>query len=429
MCMITYVPAGIEIPVEGIKNSAKYNRDGHGWAVASKNGLFVGKSMKIDDAVEAAVACREREGKDSVLLFHSRFGTHGVMGEYNVHPFPVDEDGLTVMAHNGVLPSQFLPKKDDPRSDTRIFVERIGSYINNERGVPSRSGGKQLGKMIGANKLVFLSVKSGVPKARLVNSHMGSWVKGVWFSNDGYKRGTYTSNHSYGGSGWSWSKYDEQRRNGKSIAEASRAAQTGASCSTSPYAGESSDSWDDFFGEVDSWWLRKEMEASNAEKYEFKCPRCGEDEQVDWVACYCPTCYYCLDCQEDIDQCFCYTPASAKKSTGGSIYDRDEQDLVEEIVVEDPPLNESVVEAIGEAWTAQERAIANTAEPNWEGLVIGMTEQQKDAWLQMASRNNATQQSPIAQEIIRQRVEEAKRQLGLSDEPLALPSGEMKSIG
>lgn len=186
ICMITAVPANVEIPREGIENGTIFNDDGHGWALAHEDvGILVYKSMNGKDALDSFIEARKDIGMDSIGMFHSRLATHGTTNLFNVHPFPVtDED--TVMAHNGILPSKWHPKKDDPRSDTRIMADTTLPLYLTESGLPSRRGARRLGEMIGANKLVILSVKSGKPRMRIVNAYLGQHSQGCWFSNDGY---------------------------------------------------------------------------------------------------------------------------------------------------------------------------------------------------------------------------------------------------
>lgn len=207
MCMITFVPANVEIPFEGIYNGAITNDDGHGWAVASsKFGLQVGKSLKFEDALKDFAVARVEHGEDSIGLFHSRFGTHGSVNEANIHPFYV-KDKHTVVAHNGILPAKWHPSMMDDRSDTRVFVEEVMPEYLTPNGVPSRRGCKRLGQMIGSgNKLAILSVESGKPKARIVNAYMGEHANGVWYSNTGYLSwrsrwsvGSYRSGGTYEG--------------------------------------------------------------------------------------------------------------------------------------------------------------------------------------------------------------------------------------
>lgn len=215
MCMATLIPAYAKIPWEGLRNGAETNNDGHGFAIASSEyGLEVFKSMKYEETAAELKVARLKHGDAAPVLFHSRWATHGEYGDFNIHPFYVTAD--TVMAHNGVLPAKYHPKQGqeikkgfwtkpdgdvkgfwtkpeyapgDRRSDTRIFVDEVtADYCTNHKGVPSRSRGKELAQLIGTgNKLVFLSIKSGKPRTRIINSHLGDFADGVWYSNGGYK--------------------------------------------------------------------------------------------------------------------------------------------------------------------------------------------------------------------------------------------------
>jgi glutamine amidotransferase len=264
--MATYIPKGVDIPVEGLSNGSITNNDGHGWAVARGSEMLVGKSMHFAVALDGFIAAREELGMSSVAMFHSRFGTHGEYGEYNIHPFYVDDEQTTVMAHNGILPMAYHPDHKDRRSDTRIFVDRIASFVDNPNGIPSRRGGKLLGSMIGqGNKLVFMSVRSGEPKVRVVNADAGIQDQGVWYSNSGYIRSKWMD----WASGWRsqgsrWSNEDLFK---------------------DPYEGEG-------------------LYAKNP----GVCDMCGsKDTDKDNNACW--NCGHCLDCYEFAHNCLCYTPA------------------------------------------------------------------------------------------------------------------------
>lgn len=267
MCMITCVPANVDLPVEGIYNGSVTNDDGHGYAIASaQHGLEVFKSMRYFDTWTSLQEARAKHGPNSIVLFHSRFGTHGEMSEYNVHPFMLTED--TVMAHNGIMPSTYHPGKGDRRSDTRIFADWVArDYCLNDNGVPSRRGAQTLSRMIGGgNKLAFLSVKSGQPKLRLVNAHLGNQSEGVWYSNSGYK-------WSYGGA----YKRSDWR----------------------------SDSWwgEEWDAHTRAWVPSRALEKRTSEGVEV-CPMCTG--QVDAAAMLCLDCDFCLDCEEYLDSCQCY---------------------------------------------------------------------------------------------------------------------------
>jgi len=197
MCMATLIPAGVEIPYEGLENGAVMNDDGHGWAVASHHGLWVGKSMDFTEAIVGLDEAREAAGPGAISMFHSRFATHGTVNEFNVHPFRTGPNGNVAVAHNGILPAVWHPKKHDQRSDTRVLVDQTIPRYLNPSGIPSRRRAKELGNLIGAgNKLVILSAVDGVPKARVVNAHLGQHSDGCWFSNGGYRPVVYRTQYA-----------------------------------------------------------------------------------------------------------------------------------------------------------------------------------------------------------------------------------------
>lgn len=276
MCMITYVPANVALPVRGITNGGISNDDGHGFAIASANhGLEVFKSMKFDETLAQLLDARDRHGLNSVVLFHSRWATHGEYGEYNIHPFPVGVD--TVMAHNGILPSLYIPGMKERKSDTRLFADAAvrEGVCDNPNGVPSRRIGRQIGKHIGSgNKLVFLSVLSGQPKVRIINSHLGTHDGGVWYSNSGYcERRSYT----YGGSMWGGGHYYDKVKVG----------------------GLGREPLDE-------------------------CPVCGSVYGVSFDYAWCYDCDYCLDCIEQGAACTCYGSSSSSSPLVEGMWSEDE---------------------------------------------------------------------------------------------------------
>lgn len=284
MCMVTYVPAGVETPIKGISNGSIINNDGHGWTVARGDQLLVGKSMVFDEALEGMLAARDELGIGALAMFHSRYGTHGEMGEYNIHPFHFAED--SVMAHNGILPNAYHPGYKDRRSDTRIFVDRIAAYVDNPNGVPSRRGAARLGSMIGlGNKLVFVSTRAGQPKVRIVNADAGVQTGGVWYSNYGFETdyswhgwsnrgtgGTYTIGGQRGGfQNLAWGMGDEPYEAGEDFTDLSPG---------------------------------KELEVWSGP---VRCDVCGSKD-LDHTLGICMECVSCLDCWDSYSNCLCYRP-------------------------------------------------------------------------------------------------------------------------
>lgn len=290
MCMITLVPANVPLPIDGIENGALTNDDGHGWAIASeRHGLEVFKSMSSKKAIEALVEAREKHGMNSIVLFHSRWATHGTVNEFNIHPFYVDEAGETVMAHNGVLPSYWYPAKEDPRSDTRCFVDWTAPHYMTATGVPSRRGSKELGKRIGlGNKLVFLSVASGKPKVRIVNADMGTHSGGVWYSNDGFKPSKYTWRNWDSGKHTSYWDADEWAwENGRYVSK--------QTCGTPMVLGS-----------------RKEEEGEEESLFsdngfaDYACETCDMRQTIYLNTGICQACGSCEVCFEEERDCDCW---------------------------------------------------------------------------------------------------------------------------
>lgn len=290
--MATFIPANIDIPWAGLENGAIVNDDGHGWAIASKkHGLEVGKSMSYDIAALTLAAAREKHGPDSLVVFHSRFATHGETNEFNVHPFYVgagDGDVVTdtVMAHNGILPTRYHPDRDDPRSDTRVFGDTVApAFVKKDDGVgvPSRRGGKMMGDMIGSgNKLVFLTVKDGTPKVRIVNAHLGTFSGGVWYSNDGFC--PWEERYSGYTSRWSSST-------------------TGLSNS---WGGTASSN------KFDEPYKPKSIQGGGVEGRDY-CGFC-QSTDIDLASSMCVTCEMCLDCKDWIGDCSCYLSPSEEEA-------------------------------------------------------------------------------------------------------------------
>lgn len=285
--MISLIPSGVDVPWDGLINGTLTNRDGHGWAVAAGDTLVVGKSMKAEEALEQFEEARNTAGRSSLALFHSRIGTHGSRTVANVHPFYVGEEQTTVVAHNGILPLPYRPApKDDDRSDTRVFADMHARDVNNAQGLPSRRISQRIAQQIGvANKLVFLSVRSGKPRARIINPNAGCFSGGVWFSNHGFEdrpRPTYARaadrDYRYYGSNYAWDDDDFWRNYDRNHAIATPTPR--------------------------GTTVVRYQEPGKGTVYR-SCPKCHTFGQVT-VTHECLACNTCLDCKAPLSKCLCY---------------------------------------------------------------------------------------------------------------------------
>lgn len=306
ICILTYIPANVEVPWDHLFNGACANPDGHGWAVAKGDQLVIGKSMDMFKAAEDyEQALKDMPG--AVSLFHSRIATAGTVDEFNVHPFWVGGTDHTVMAHNGILPERWQPERGDPtkRSDTQIFADQMGWLIDNPNGVPSRRMGRKAGEAIGTyNKLVFISVKAGHPMVRIVNAQVGVWTDGVWHSNrsfENYRPSFRRPGHRLAydrkpDTHWSeWKPTEEPARYGSPY---------GSAYGGTPVYGYSQDRGSYTPG---GWNRPYDWEAEEVED----CLAC-KGLNID-NAGYCQDCTTCQECMFSMADCDCYVPRGRPK--------------------------------------------------------------------------------------------------------------------
>jgi hypothetical protein len=191
VCMLTFLPPGTAPDLDALAYGAEFNDDGHGFAIAAPSELIVRRGLNSNEMILAFGLLRA-DYPDSPALFHSRFATHGTPDVDNCHPFPVNHDARTVLAHNGILPRRVRPKKGDARSDTRIaaedFLPRKGYNAWDDPGAQ-----RDLARWLGPhNKLVVLTVDPRYQeRAYLINEDAGIWDSGIWYSNSDYRTDTH----------------------------------------------------------------------------------------------------------------------------------------------------------------------------------------------------------------------------------------------
>lgn len=110
MCVIIYVPKGVELPkVEELKAAYMRNHDGCGFVSESDHY----KSLHFTAFMRKLL---KRDIGESVII-HFRLATHGSIKVKNCHPF---YKGGYWFAHNGVLP---IVSEND-KTDSQICFER-----------------------------------------------------------------------------------------------------------------------------------------------------------------------------------------------------------------------------------------------------------------------------------------------------------------
>lgn len=184
MCILSFIPAKVEVNEEDLLNGGIANPDGSGWAIAAHDRIIHGKDMRVEVALDAFMAAREQH-PNSPALFHSRWATDGSYGIVNVHPFFMGGSEKTIMAHNGILKCRPGPK--DWRSDTRIFADELLS--TKYRRLDKPKAFEAMETYCGTNKLVILTIDRRYRRnAYIVNEHLGHWdeTTGVWHSNYDY---------------------------------------------------------------------------------------------------------------------------------------------------------------------------------------------------------------------------------------------------
>jgi hypothetical protein len=200
MCLITVAPKGTdkysELLISGIREAAKTNTDGIGYAFkrASTKKVYISKGFTDIEKVILRLK-KHRLKPDDELIIHQRIGNKGAKNTDMCHPFVLSKDketiltnhqyvNLPVMAHNGTFHSH--SQYNSQFSDTFWFVEE---FMNNKFVVAMLKGDleffkKTFDSKLGVNRLAFL-----FPGEETNVITVGKWneVEGLFFSNDSYK--------------------------------------------------------------------------------------------------------------------------------------------------------------------------------------------------------------------------------------------------
>jgi hypothetical protein len=257
MCMLTYLPEGVLPDTEALANGALTNNDGHGFAIVAGNRLIMGRGMDSEVVIAHFVRLRSTHRRGPAL-FHSRFSTGGTVSKFNCHPFRIGGDRRTVLAHNGVFPDLARPGPGDKRSDTHILAEDLLRGID----LGNAAVRTLLQDWMGSrNKVVLLTVNPAYDRTSyILNEDHGVWHEGIWYSNHDFE--AYTQ----------W---------------LGRIRGTGLSRNANATAGPS--------------------------LMACPCPKCRSYDNIDYATSQCMGCAYCLDCNNDLQACQCWTPTVTKQ--------------------------------------------------------------------------------------------------------------------
>jgi hypothetical protein len=181
MCLITcHLKGSPPMTADELTSAWEDNPHGAGFMYVSAGKLIIRKPFwTLDDLKAAYYADHAKYGGDSAFVLHLRWATHGEQDELNTHPHLIPcSDGVSVgLVHNGILP--VLPPKESGISDTVFFCRTVLAGRPSGQ-ILAADYGKELGGMIGGNKLVLLS---DAGELMIVNVDKGAWDGQTWYSN------------------------------------------------------------------------------------------------------------------------------------------------------------------------------------------------------------------------------------------------------
>lgn len=281
MCMITFLPEGVEADDQAIFNGALFNDDGHGFAIVINGELVVRRGFDSAEMVDLFVSLR-RTHPEGPAMFHSRMATHGVTDKSNVHPFYVGSDRRTVLVHNGIF-ATLGTKKGTTWSDTKIFAR---SFLPSraDMNILTRRGRIRAQKWMGSyNKVAVITTN---PNSKLssfiLNENEGYWdSSGAWYSGLDYlgSKYHYSKSTAYAFEDYGFDRFEDR----------SRPAVLG---STGKEVAMHDSQWDEYWTE-----------------YVAEHGRCGFCEAVgsiDIKTGVCAVCTMCNDCRQPEKFCACF---------------------------------------------------------------------------------------------------------------------------
>lgn len=192
MCIAIYKPSSAVISDETLRNCFENNDDGCGFAYINTDNRGI-KRIVVKKTLDFDVFMRQYKratsiAPDSPFLIHFRIKTHGKITKDNCHPFYIDDNHVFI--HNGIIQGMGY---NELKSDTMLFNENYlqllpDGWMNNEGII------KLISNVISTSKIVVMNIDGEV---QICNHKAGKVVDGVWYSNESYKKRTFTTYNNY----------------------------------------------------------------------------------------------------------------------------------------------------------------------------------------------------------------------------------------
>lgn len=180
MCIIVVKPEKVVISADSFRTMWKANSDGAGFMYATGDKVVISKGfMKFNEFWDAY----QEAGPLRKMVVHFRIKTHGDVTPENTHPFWVVKNKLA-LAHNGIIRS-LTNLTSAKESDSAVFARMLAENYKNPASILKNSFIRAtLESYIGYSKVVFMNSDG---ETIILNEHMGTWHKNVWYSNDSFK--------------------------------------------------------------------------------------------------------------------------------------------------------------------------------------------------------------------------------------------------
>lgn len=175
MCIAILKPKDKTISKEILEACHSRNKDGIGFAYVNNGKVIIKKFMDFDKFYKEYL---DVEGISNMLI-HFRIATHGNVEVNNCHPFKLND--RMALIHNGIISG--YGSKTDNKVDTQDFIDKVIGKISYKMW-KNPSYRELVGDAIGYSKFCILDNQDNY---YIINEKKGSWVDGIWYSNDSYK--------------------------------------------------------------------------------------------------------------------------------------------------------------------------------------------------------------------------------------------------